>query len=398
MTLMETDPRTARAGSHGRPVPVADAREPSLGRPAVTSITMLIMAVVFVYGCGASGRSGAPGWIQGASRDYPAEQYLTGLGQADARPAAEERAYAAVARIFRAEITAQSRDWESFLVQESRGTATSARRVTLEHVTRVTTDKVLENVRVLDAWTDPRTGQHYVLAGVNRAQAGSALAERIAELDRGIAAEVGEARQSTDKLGAVRHLRRALKDQVLREALNADLRVIRTSGQGDESRYRVAELADEVTGLLHTHFVVDIEVSGDHAEVVRRAITEGLVREGMPVGHRHTGAASSQVLLVKGVVKVWGVDVPDPQFRFVRWCSDFTVLDGDGGRVLGAVSKSGREGHLTVREATAKAVRVMQQEVASDLARTLAGYVYGETELSGAPSAPAACPRDDRAG
>jgi hypothetical protein len=359
---------------------------------------VLVMAVAFVYGCGASGRSGAPGWIQGVSRDYPADQYLTGLGQAEARPAAEERAYTAVARIFRAEITAQSRDWESFLVQESRGTATSERRVTLEHVTRVSTDKVLENVRVLDAWKDPRTGQHYVLAGVNRTQAGTALAQRIDELDRGIVAEVGEARQSADKLAAVRHLRRALKDQVLREALNADLRVIRTSGQGDESRYRVAELADELTTLLQTHFVVDVEVSGDHAEVVRRAITEGLVREGMPVANRETGSASSKLLLVKGVVKVWGVDVPDPQFRYVRWCSDFSVLDGDGGRVLGAVSRSGREGHLTVREATAKAVRVMQQEVASDLARTLAGYVYGETELSGTSSAPAACPRDDRAG
>ena len=52
-------------------------------------------------------------------------------------------------------------------------------------------------------------------------------------------------------------------------------------------------------------------------------------------------------------------------------------------RVIGAVSKGGREGHVTEREAAAKAVRIMQQEFASDLARSIAAHVYGETDLPG---------------
>ncbi|MET0515141.1 MAG: hypothetical protein ABW047_07425, partial [Nitrospiraceae bacterium] len=57
--------------------------------------------------------------------------------------------------------------------------------------------------------------------------------------------------------------------------------------------------------------------------------------------------------------------------------------------------KGGREGHLTDLEATAKAVRVMQHEFSSDMARAIAGYVYGDSELPVASGTPSGCPRDE---
>ena len=56
--------------------------------------------------------------------------------------------------------------------------------------------------------------------------------ERMTELDRSISDDVEEARRTTDKLARVRALRRATRNLVLRETYNADLRVIRPSGQG----------------------------------------------------------------------------------------------------------------------------------------------------------------------
>ena len=100
-------------------------------------------------------------------------------------------------------------------------------------------------------------------------------------------------------------------------------------------------------------------------------------------------------LLVKGTVRLSDVDVPDPRFRYVRWCSDFVILEPGTQHVIGAVSRGGREGHLTQGEATAKAIRVMQQEVSSELARTLAGYVYGDQDQP-ANLPPAACPQGTR--
>ena len=110
-----------------------------------------------------------------------------------------------------------------------------------------------------------------------------------------------------------------------------------------------------------------------------------------------SGAGSSAVpveLLIKGTVRLWPIDVHDPQFRYVRWCTDAVIEDLSMHRVIGAVSKGGREGHVTEREAAAKAVRIMQQEFSSDLARSVAAHVYGDTDLPISDSVPSGCPRE----
>jgi hypothetical protein len=310
-----------------------------------------------------------------------------------------------VARIFKAEVNAQAKDWESYLVIEQRGHSSEERRLTLDNLTSVSTDKVLENVRIVDRWVDVHTGLHYALAEMHRSQAETAFMERITELDRSISDDVQEARRPPDdKIAKVRALRRAARNLVLRETYNADLRVIRSSGQGTPAAYRVSELTHELEQFLATNLILAVAVTGNQAEPVQRALTEGLLREGLQVSSRPWGedrsssggvsSGPSPELLVRGMVRVWPIDVRDPLFKFVRWCSDLEVVDLTSQRVVGALSKGGKEGHLSEREATARVVRVMQQEFSADVAKAVAGHVFGETELPARASQPAGCPRD----
>ena len=374
-----------------------------MSRPGHISRVLLTLAIWWpiLHGCGALGRHAPPEWIEGTSKAHPPDQYLVGVGRGDSAPVAAEKAYAAVAKIFKAEVTAQSRDWESFLLVENRATAKSERRLTVDQVTNVSTDKVIENVRVLETWVEAKTVAHYALAGLNRAQAGAAMQERIADLDRTVDGQIQEARRSSHKLTRIRSLRRAIKALVLREAYNADLRIIRVSGQGIPTPHQVFELTSELERFLASNFSVSVKVSGDQEEAVRRAVTEGLLREGLPVVNAPAGSAEEpgrpSELSVNGTVRLWKVDVPDPHFKYVRWCSDFIIVEHDAQLVVGAVSRSGKEGHLSHGEASAKAVRAMQQEVTAELAKTLAGYVYGEDEPPTNPP-PAACPRGDGVG
>jgi hypothetical protein len=369
----------------------------------VRRIMAVLMGVIALSGCAWFGGQSKPDWIDGVSDAYPSGQYLVGVGQAESRAAAEDRAYAAVARIFKAEVSAQAKDWESYLVIEQHGHSRDERRLTLDNLTRVSTEKVLENVQIVDRWVDVHTGLHYALAGMHRPQAETAFMERITDLDQSIRDDVEEAHRSSDKLAKVRALRRAARNLMLRETYNADLRVIRPSGQGTAAAYRVSELTHELEQFLATNLVLAVAVTGDQAEPVQRALTEGLLKEGLQVtsrpwgGDRSMGGDSSgpsPELLVRGVVRVWPIDVRDPQFKFVRWCSDFEVVDLTSQRVVGALSKGGKEGHLSEREATAKVVRVMQQEFSTDVAKAIAAHVYGESELPAQASQPAGCPRD----
>jgi hypothetical protein len=354
-------------------------------------------------GCSWFGGKAKPDWIDGVSRAYPAEQYLLGVGQSDNRAVAEDQAYAAVARIFKAEVNAQAKDWESYLVIEQRGQSSEQRRLALDNLTRVSTDKVLENVQILDRWADIHKGLHYALAGMQRGQAETAILERIRDLDRTVQEEVDHAHQTADKLAKVKGLRRAARNLVLRETYNADLRVIRRTGQGTAAAYRVNELTSELEQFLATNLVLALSVGGDHVEPVQRALTEGLIREGLQVTSRPyesddsmsvSSSGPSAELLIRGLVRVWPIDVRDPQFKYVRWCSDFEVIDLTTQRVVGALSKGGKEGHLTEREATAKVIRVMQQDMSSEVAKAIAAHVYGETELPTQAIRPAGCPRE----
>jgi hypothetical protein len=346
--------------------------------------------------CAWIGGQGRPGWIDGADADYPPALYLIGVGQADSRNSAADQAYAAIARIFKAEVDARAKDWESYLVIEHRGSTNTERRLTLETVTRVSTEKVLENVRIAQTWQDRRKGLHYALAVMNRSQAEASLADRISSLDHAVEADVGESRRTTDKLTKIRNLRRASRNLVLREAYNADLRVIRSSGRGVAPAYEVHELSDELERFLATNLVVAVRMSGDHAEPLARALTEGLIREGVTMT---AGAADSEgtmpELLVTGTVRMFPIQVQDPHFKYVRWCSDFDIVEAATQRVIGAVSRGGKEGHLTEREAMAKTLRVVQRELSTEVATMIAAHIFGEASLPMPVGMPAGCPRDE---
>lgn len=350
-------------------------------------------------GCAGFGANAPPAWVEGASAEYPPAQYLIGIGQADNRNGASDQAYAAVARVFKAEVAAQAKDWESYLVVESRGSSNTERKLTLDTVTKVSTDKVLENVRIMDTWYDGHKGLHYALAGMSRSQGETTLLERMATLDRAIEEDVSEARQTADKLTKIRNLRRAARNLVLREAYNADLRVVRASGQGAPSAYRVHELTHQLEDFLAGNLVMGVQVSGDHAEPIQRALIEGLLREGLHVVTEQASVdGRSPEFVVRGAARMWPIEVRDPQFKYVRWCSDFEVIEVGTQRVVGAVSRGGKEGHLTDREAMAKAVRVMQQEFSSELAKAIVAQIFGEAALTSSSALSSGCPRENATG
>lgn len=364
------------------------------------ALTYWSLGVLLVTACSWFGGSSKPEWVDGPSTTYPASQYLVGIGQADSRPEATERAYGSVAKVFKAEVSTQAKDWESYFVIEGRGQTRTERRLTLDQVTQVSTDKILENVRVLDAWFDQDSRQYHVLAGLVRAQAEVSLMERMGELDRTIESDVAEARQAQEALAHARNLKRALNHLVVREALNADLRVVRASGHGIPAGHRVSDLTRELEEFLVTNLTIAVRISGDQAEPVANALLQGLVQEGFTVvAETDTEQArldprTPATLSITGTVRLLPIQSNDPRFTYVRWCSDAVLVDRSSQRILGAFSKGGKEGHVTEREAVARAVRVMQQEFASGIAKSIAAYIYRAEELSTTATPAAGCPGD----
>jgi hypothetical protein len=345
----------------------------------------------------------APDWIKGSSAFYPQEQYLIGVGDGDTRDSAEQKAYTKIALIFKAEIAGKTQEWERYLQTESKGKTNVERQVSIDQLTKVSTDKVLENAKIAETWFDEKAKLHYGLAVIDRAQATTAIRERITNLDSKAGEQLAEAGKTTEKLEKIKNLRRVIKTLMLREVYNTDLRIVNPKGMGVDPDTSIVRVTNDLEKLLREGFLISVEVLGAQAEMVRKSIIEGLNREGMSVQGAVAGGAGSGFeeieegpkkpdILIKGEVSIWKADIPDPTWKYVRWCADFQVIETKGKKIMGVVAKSGKEGHLTVDEAELKSLRAMQPELISALAKDVASYIYGEAqEIKGTPMS--ACPK-----
>ena len=349
---------------------------------------------ILAGGCSWFGRETPPEWIMSPHQAYPVERYLTGIGEAESRAQAEKRAYAAVARVFSAQVNTQSMDHETYSIQESGVGSQTRRELQLDQRTQVTTSKALENVQILDLWYQPSTRHFWALAGLDRQQAEKAILERLQEWDTKIENMIHQGRTHPQKIQRIRGYKEAMILLADRDTLNTDLRVIRTSGDSLPSSYRIPEIQREFMDFVAQNLVISVAIEGEYHEDIERAILEGLKQEGL-LGHP-ADSKSSEVadLAIVGQGQFWVVNLPDPLFKYVRWCGDIDIYENPSHRLIGVISETGREGHVTEREARIRASKVMQEVISKEIARLLTRSVFStEPDPSQSQRVPNACSR-----
>ncbi len=363
------------------------------------SRTLFFLGWLFllIEGCSWWGVQDPPAWIVSTSQVYPIEQFLTGLGQGTSREQAEQRAYAAVARIFSANIQAKSIDQESYSMQGSESRSQTQHTLALEQRTQVTTNKVLENVKVLNSWAQPAGRKFFVLAGLNRQQAEQAILDRLGEWDETIQAMVLQGRSHFQKIQRIRGYKEAIGLLTNRNQLNDDLRIIRSSGKTQPPPYQLTSIQREFQEFVAKEVVIRVAMKGENIEEIERAILEGLEREGL-LGNADSMMIDSRTrhedLLIVGQVQLWQIDLPDPLFKYVRWCGDLEVYEKPSGQLIGVIAESGREGHLTVSEARTRAHGAMQDILGVKVARLLTHSLFNQNATKALrPENPQACPR-----
>jgi hypothetical protein len=359
-----------------------------------------ILSVGLCLGIGACAWFGAeapPEWIVSPQSVYPAEQFLTGMGEASNRGQAEKRAYAAVARIFSANVQARSRDQESYATQETGSRSRTQRTLQLDQVTQVTTSKVLKNVKILDTWYQPSTRQFFALAGLDRQQAEQIIMDRLSDWDLTIENGLAQGRSGAQKIQRIRAYKQALTLLVERENLNADLRVIRNSGKSQPPPVRIPDVQREFQDFVSKEVVIFVSMEGENREEIERAILEGLKQEGLlgrTASNMDQRIPGTEDVTILGQSKLWTIDLPDPLFTYVRWCGDIDIYDTPSHQVIGVISETGREGHITEQEARVRASGAMQQVLGEEVARLLTQSIFEEamTEPK-TPRKPKACPQ-----
>jgi len=243
----------------------------------------LLFALLMASGSPARASNRKPDWIERESVEWPREMYLLGVGSADERTVAEDRARADLARIFTTHVSsALVANASESSARSERGEAHSE-QISVSEETRSTTDKVLEGVEIVQVWEDPQAHQVYALAALDRQQAAARLDAKLEALEK--SAEPLRARlEAPDKsaaLGAAMRLFRLERD---RRVLDGELRIVAPT-----RAQRPFANEDGARELL-SRTSVGLTISGDDEGIVEGALRGALTSLGFAVKPEAAGA------------------------------------------------------------------------------------------------------------
>jgi hypothetical protein len=320
-------------------------------------------------------QSTRPDWVDGESVQYPESRYLTGVGYDADRKVSKDKARAEIAKIFVSEINSRTRSYQDYLQISSGGTADLEETFSIQEITDVSTKKVFSGVRIAYLYQDSGPGNlYYALAVLDRQQSSTILINRILRLDGEIDMLLDRARGEGDLLTKIKYLTQSIGKHAMREAYDAELRIVSPAGRGISPSVQFAEIKSRLDAILLREFKIGVSVSGTRANEVQDALEQGLHQEGFSVSEDLSAAH----VLIKGAVEIKPLERGTAEWKYVGWRAQFDMVDTVGGSVFGSFTKTGREGHLTLRQAEERAVRKIRDTLAGEMAGEVRNYIFSQ--------------------
>jgi len=316
-----------------------------------------------------------PDWVDGDSIQYPSSRYLTGVGYAPDRTSAENRARAEIAKIFYSKIDSRTRSYQEYLQTTSKGKPRTEETFSIDEITKVSTQKVLSGVRILKVYQERGPESlFYALAVLDRDQSATILSDKIQELDQDIKGLLIRAQGEEGMLAKVKSLKQSIQKHILREAYDAELRIVSRPGTGISAPIHFTEIKSRLESILLRDFFIGVSVTGSRAGEIQEALVQGLNQQGFSISE-DLGRAS---VLVRGAVDIEALDRGTPEWKYVQWRAHFDMVDSKGGAVFGSVNKTGREGHLSLQQAENREVRKLRKALTTEITEKMRRYIYSQ--------------------
>lgn len=316
-----------------------------------------------------------PDWVDGRSKQFPPDRFLTAVGYGSERSLAEDKARAEIAKIFYSDIRSSNRTYQEVLENTAGGESSSTENINFEEITNVSTRKVLSGVRISQVYRESGpTLQFYALAVLDRYQTEKILERKIEELDRDIQKLYAESLKQADKLSQVQYLQLCVRNHILRQAYDTELRIINPTGRGISPAVSFTEIKKRLSDVLLRDFFIALSVKGTRAVEIQRALVEALNRKGFSITEETPRAS----VLARGTIDIQPIEQGASDWKFVRWKAYFDLVDQQGGAVFGSVQKTGKAGHLNLAQAEERAIRKMRKTLAEEISADLTQYILSK--------------------
>jgi hypothetical protein len=318
------------------------------------------------YGGPGVGPGGKPPWVDGQPVRYPDAMYLSGVGRGPDRGPCESDAYAALAKIFKAQIEQVSQDWQGhFSRVGSMGLNITVEAMSISQLTRVSTDKVLKGAKIVEHWNGD--GAFHCLGVLERAPAAQSLRDEIARLDAEIKAQVERGDSAETPTARFMAYARAMELLQEREALNVDLRIVDPRGVGLPSAIDFPALVAKFT-TTKGKIKVGLKLTGTKASVIQTCMAEELNKKGIEV----LEGTSDVDVMVHGTLQYEKAGVIGGS-HMVRANVNLRLTDVENGRTVGAFHDNIKVGRPTLEASVQLAVFKLCQQVVPNLVNKIRG-------------------------
>jgi hypothetical protein len=315
-------------------------------RPGLPLLAVLLLAAG-PAAAGESLRDRRPDWTSGESTEFPRHLYVLGVGSADDRPTAEERARAEVARVFKTRVVATTSAFASETSRAAGGPAETVSNRATSDETRTSTDKDLVGVEIAATWQDPATRQVYALATLDRRQATARLEAQLEAIEASVR-PLGATIRSGDRLGgglaALRY--RALAKQ--RGPILTDLAVV-SPGRQPAASPLDAEAREALAKLA-----VSLQARGA-PDAVRTAVTRGMGKAGLSVRPADDGPSDLAISVETTLEDLGKRD----GWAWARCSGTVVVRESGTGRVWVQLTASEKQSATVPAEAPGRAVKAL---------------------------------------
>ncbi len=352
------------------------SRRRGLRRHAWTALVSIV--ALLVAGC--ASRSAAPDWIQGERPvAYPKSKYLMAIGAGEDLEAARATAKSELSRIFSAQLSSEARLIEEEATRGGQSTSQSSLLVD----TTIRTTLELQGVEVPLQWRDPKSGEIWALAILERSRECLRIRSEGSDLVTQVDALAADGRAAANPLVALRSARQAARLGVLLDGLQARSRVLGMQCLPARS-VSTGALLSELSGIVgELRFVVNArEVdSGSGPGLgslpqLRERIAQHLTELGFQVG---PGGGRTSIP-IEARLRLRRVD-RGTNWVEVRWEGSAEVGSPIPGEpAILSVQGEGAESHPEPTTARLRARQKGEQELASKLDRVLRDYLEEDDE------------------
>jgi hypothetical protein len=329
----------------------------------------MINAFAVLLALAAAGSS-APDWVEGQSRKYPREMYMTGVGSGDDRASAEDRARGEIARVFSTVVTVNTRVFEAEKNKnDAKGKSETSFSNSVDQTVQTASRKVLEGTEIVETWKDQTAKRVYALAALDRHKAMASVEEKLDELDAQSKEWNGQMQASADRLGKVKAAMKLMALLKARESLNAELRILDASGHGRPNPLNEALVRPEASKALSS-LEITVDVEGASSRDIETGIVKGLNSLGLSA---RTTRAEAPDVLVEG--KIDSQELPeDGKWRFARSQVTMILKDGRSGKVFLQFDGSERQAALSQKEAQRRSLAKLSEKLAPRISEAISGY------------------------